>query len=241
LAKALNLIAFGNEGNITASTTTGFRTGVVRSKTLSQPASRGATGLIVAGIVLLVVVAGFFLLRNQLFATGQASATPVPTLIPTKAPTEIPTEASTPTLAPTISSPQATEPVVASAIPFAPACAAGVSIPIPAVKETNKACITKIPYTSISIPKGATYESLDSNMHCTQQALGADGGVVVACTGQQAFSYQLKVCAPPVVSSADLGKCSTDSVFDSANQCCVAVPPEGAGCTTFKVDIRSCP
>ena len=224
LAKALNLIAFGNEGSITATpTTTGIHSGIF-NKTSSQSASRGMTGLVVAGIVLLVVVAGFFLLRNQLFATEQAT------------PTAIPTEALTSTVAP----PQATEPVIASAIPFAPACNAGVTIPVPVVTETNKVCTKKIPYTFISIPEGAIFEPLDPNLRCTTESVN-NGTTLISCTGQQVFSYQLKVCEPPVVSSADPGKCSTDSIFDAANQCCVTVPPEGAGCTVFKVDIRSCP
>ena len=52
--------------------------------------------------------------------------------------------------------------------------------------------------------------------------------------------FDLKVCTPPVVSSDDLGKCSQDATFDSANQCCVAAPPEGAGCTIFEVKLKGC-
>lgn len=229
LAKALNLIAFGHEGNITGSGTTGIHSGTY-NKPVIQSTSRGMTGLIVAGIILLVVITGFFLLRNQLFASAQPTATSISTEIAT----EIPTKAPTSTLAP------ATETMPPSPLPFAPACAAGVTIPVALVKETNKVCVAKLPYTSISIPKDATFEPLNPALRCFVETVGS-GNTVISCTGQQAFSYELKVCAPPVVSSADLGKCSTDSIFDSANQCCVIVPPEGAGCTIFKVDIRSCP
>ena len=231
LAKELNLIAFGHEGNITGSTTTGFRSGVF-NKTTSQPAaaSRGMTGLIVAGVILLVVVAGFFLLRNQLFATVQPTATLVPTEIATEAPTVIPTEALTSTEVP------ATEAVVASAIPFAPACAAGGTIPTPKVNETNKVCTKKIPYTFITIPEGAKFTPLNPDMRCSLES-----STLISCTGKEAFSYELEVCLPPVVASADLNKCAADSIFDSANQCCAVIPPQGAGCTIFKVDLRSCP
>ena len=230
LAKALNLIAFGNEGNITGSTTSGFRTGVFnKTSSHSQPASRGITGLVVAGIVLLVVVAGFFLLRNQLFVTEQATATPVPT--------EMATEVLISTVAPVLAS---TEPVLPSAVPFAPVCAANITIPVPRVNETNKVCTRKIPYTFITFPDGATFEPLNPALRCAVETV-SNGNTIISCTGQQAFSYQLKICLPPVVSNTDLGKCSTDSIFDSANQCCVAAPPKGAGCTEFKVDIRSCP
>jgi serine/threonine-protein kinase len=215
LAKALNMVAFGNEGDITSPNTAAFRSGLYKTST---PTSRGKTGLIVAGgIILLVLVVGFFLLRNQLFASPQAE----------------------PTLAPTLPPATATEVVAASPQPFAPACAAGIAIPTPEVKETNKACIEKVPYTSISVPTGATFESPKPEFTCRVSAT-SNGKDIITCTGKQSFSYNLKVCVPPVVSSADAGKCVQGSTFDSANQCCVAAPPNGAGCTTFKVDLKAC-
>jgi serine/threonine-protein kinase len=231
LAKELNLIAFGHEGNITGSTTTGFRSGVFnKTGAQSKTTSRGTTGLIVAGIILLVVVAGFFLLRNQLFATVQPTATSAPIEVVTEAPTESPVS----TVAPV------TEPAVASAIPFAPACAAGVALPVPIVDETNKVCTKKIPYTYVTIPEGATFEPLNPALNCTLGSV-SNGKALISCTGQQAFSYELKVCQPSIVDNADLNKCSSDSIFSSADQCCAPIPAEGAGCTIFKVDIRSCP
>ncbi len=229
LAKALNLIAFGHEGNITSSFNTGLRSGLYKTPTTQF--SRTRTGLAVVGIVLLVVIVGFFLLRNQLFTPPQA--TPTLAVVFTATSSQVPTEEITPTLVP------ATETVVASALPFAPACAAGIVIPMPAVKETNKACVTKIPYTLVSIPEGATFEPLNPKLSCAIETT-SNGKTIISCTGQQLFSYNLKVCVPPVVSSADLGKCAQDSIFDSTNQCCVVPPPDGAGCTIFKVDLRSC-
>jgi len=229
LAKALNLVAFGHEGNITP--TTGLRSGLY--KTPTTQISRARTGLAVVGIILMVVIVGFFLLRNQLFTPPQAApSTPTLATVLTATPSEVPTEEIIPTLV------SATE-SVASALPFAPACAAGIVIPTPDVRETNKVCVTKIPYTAISIPEGATFESLNPKLTCAKETT-SNGKTIISCTGQQLFSYNLKVCVPPVVSSADIGKCTQDSVFDSANQCCVAAPPDGAGCTIFKVDLRSC-
>ena len=233
LAKALNLLAFGHEGNITSSNT-GLRSGL--HKTPTTQFSRTRTGLAVVGVVLLVAVIGFFLLRNQLFTPPQVI--PTVEVVSNATPSEVPTEEIIPTLTPAISSSQGTE-SVASALPFAPACAAGIVIPVPIVKETNKACVTKIPYTSISIPEGATFESLNPELIC-EIATTSGGKSIIACTGRQVFSYDLKVCVPPVVSNADLSKCAQDGIFDSANQCCVASPPDGAGCTIFKVDLRSC-
>jgi serine/threonine protein kinase len=219
LAKALNLIAFGNEGTFTSTMNTGLRSGLYKT---SMPVSRGRTGLAVAGIVLVVAVVGIFLLRNQLFTPQQVE----PTLIPAMSPT-VPAATLTP----------ASE--SASAVPFAPACAAGIAIPTPVVKETNKTCVKKIPYTALSIPEGAKYESSNPGFSCAIETTG-NGKSIISCTGKQSFSYQLKVCVPPVVSSADSGKCAQGATFDSTNQCCQPTPPAGAGCTTVKVDLRSC-
>jgi serine/threonine protein kinase len=218
LAKALNLVAFGNEGNFTSTTNTGLRSGLHKTSTQS---SRGRTGLVVAGIVLVVAIVGFFLLRNQLFAPQQTEPT-VASMV-AAIPTELPIATQS----------------AASALPFAPACAAGVAIPTPVVKETNKVCVEKKPYTALSIPEGATFESLNSKLTCVKETT-SNGRTVISCGGPQLFSYNLKVCAPPAVSSADSDKCAQGATFDSANQCCMAASPDSAGCTTVKVDLRAC-
>jgi len=223
LAKALNKIAFGNEGNFTSITNTGIRF----NKTPAQ-SSRAKTGLTVAGIIFVVAVIGFFLLSNQLFAPP---VEPTLTPAPTASPTEIPTATPIPTLAPATES-------VASALPFAPACAAEIVIPTPVVKETNKSCVKKVPYTALSIPEGAKFESLNPEFSCAIETT-SNGKSIISCTSLKSFSYQLKVCVPPLVSSADAGKCDQGTAFDSGNQCCVAAPPD-AGCTIVKVDLRAC-
>ena len=208
LAKALNKVAFGTEGNLTSSTNTALRSEI--HKTPTTQSSRRKTGMAVGGIVLLVVVVGFFLLRNQLFAPPpiEPTLTSVPTVISSQTPTEIPTEVSTPTIAPTLA--PVTE--VASVVPFAPACGAEIVIPAPAVKETTKICVQKAPYTLITIPEGSTFESLNPKMICTKEK-SSNGITTISCGGPQLFSYNLKVCVPPVVSDADLGKCSQDTYF----------------------------
>jgi serine/threonine-protein kinase len=231
LAKALNLVAFGNEGDLTSPTNTGLRSGLY--KTYTQPSRKQQTGVAVAGIIVLVAVVGVFLLRNQLFAPQKIE--PTLAVEQTTTPTEIPTE--TPTLTPEPTAVPVTE--TASAIPFAPACAAGVKIPSPTVKESNKLCTEKKPYTVITIPEGATFESLNPAMTCVKER-SSNGITTISCGGPQLFSYDLKVCVPPVVSSADAGKCDQGSMYDTANQCCLVPPAEGAGCTIFKVDLRSC-
>lgn len=236
LAKAMNFAAFGSEGNVTASGATGIRTGVyptvVAGKNAGTMTPGNRTRFAIAGIVLVVVLAGFFLLRNQLFTSKpEATSTVVapatatvekPTTVPTTAPTEIP---------PTIAS---------TAISFAPACAANAVIPTPTVRETNKICIQKAPYTTLEIPDGATFESQDADFACNKQ-LSENGTTLISCTGKPLFSFDLKICQSPVLSSEELGKCSVDSTFNSANNCCVAIAPEEAGCRIVKVDIRGCP
>ena len=228
LAKALNMVAFGNEGNFTSTTNTGLRSGVYNN-TPTTRSSRSRTGLAVGGIVLLVAVVGFFLLRNQLFAPPPVEPTPI--LAPTAIPSETPTEAPTPTLVPVTNT--------ISPLPFAPACSAGVTIPAPLVKETNKVCTEKKPYTVVSIPEGATFEPLNPKLICTKES-SSNGRTLISCGGPQLFSYNLKVCVPPVVANIDLNKCAQDSIFNATNQCCVGAPPDGAGCTIFKVDLKGC-
>jgi serine/threonine-protein kinase len=214
LAKALNLVAFGNEGNITFNTNPGLRSGVY-SATTQQ--SRGKMGLAVAGIVVLVAVIGLFLLRNQLFAPEQPTPTPI------LASTTVPT----------------LEVVEPSPVLFAPFCAADVVVPIPDVKQTNVVCVQKAPYAAITIPEGATFESLNAEGSCILEA-NSNGKDILSCTGPSFLLFDIKICTPPVISDDDLGKCSQDATFDSANQCCVAAPPEGAGCTIFEVKLKGC-
>jgi serine/threonine protein kinase len=215
LAKALNLIAFGNEGNITFNT--GLRSGLY---TTPAQSSRGRTGLMVTGVVLLVAIVGFFLLRNQLFTAHEQ---PTPTIPPPP----------TSTIAPTL------DVVEPSAVPFAAFCAADLIPALPEVRLTNSICTLKSPYVSITIPEGATFEPLDPSATCTAEAT-SNGKDVLSCTGPSFLVFDLKVCTPPVVSNADLDKCSQDATFDSTNQCCIPSPPEGAGCTLFEVKLKGC-
>lgn len=225
LAQALNMAAFGKEGNLPSAMKSGTY------KTPATQASRRRTGLAVGGIVLTVAVIGFFLLRNQLLVSQKIA--PVLTSVPAVMPTETPTKIPTPT--PALVSTLAPMVEVASPLP----CAAGISIPTPVVKETNKICVEKKPYTAISIPENATFVPLNPRLSCRNEST-KNGKTIISCTGQQLFSYDLKVCVSPVVSSAGSGKCAQGDTFNAANQCCLITPPDGAGCTVFKVDLRAC-
>ena len=214
-AKVLNLAAFGVEENITFNTNTDRRLS-------SAQQSRGRMGLVVTGIVLTVMVIGFFLLRNQLLVVEQLpTATSAPVLI------TVPTLTSMPTLE------------AAAPTSFTPFCAEKLTIPTPFVKETNYVCIKKFPYTTITIPEGATFDVTDPQASCVSEA-NSNGRTVLSCSGPSFLVYDLKVCIPPVVSNSDLNKCLQGDTFDSTNQCCIAAPPQGAGCAIFVVKLKGC-
>lgn len=223
LAKSLNISAFGHEG--AAETTAGTIKRSGRTTAGSSPGRR--TGWFIAGGMIVAALAAGFLFRDQI--PGLAAATP--TLIPTE--TQQPPTATilpTETIAPTPTS-----------IPFAAFCEPDtLQVPAPAVRQTNIDCQQKIPYTTVSIPLGATFESLSPEMTCAVVNTRADA-VLVSCTGQQLFSYELKVCAPqPAVPPSEVGQCPRGAGFDQVNACCVKPAAEDAGCTVFKIDLKSC-
>ncbi|MBI5966088.1 MAG: serine/threonine protein kinase [Chloroflexi bacterium] len=215
LAKALNLVAFGDERSGNFNMNTGWNLSTAQQ-------ARGRAGLMVIGIVMAIMVIGFFLLRNQLLVLEPAStATSEPVLV------TVPTLASTPTLN------------ISPTSAFAPFCAGNITVPTPLIKETNYVCIKRLPYTTITIPEGATFEVTDPQASCIFEAT-SNGRTVLSCSGPSFLVYDLKVCAPPVIPDSDLNKCSQGDTFDSTNQCCIAAPPEGAGCTIFVVKLKGC-
>ena len=218
LAKALNMVAFGDEGNITFSSNTGLgKKGLFN--TTNTPSSRGKTGLVIVGIVFVVAVIGFFLLRNQLLVPDDTNPTSLP-------PAALPTLITAPTSGSTTNA-------------FAPACSANAAFPTPEAKLTNGICVKKLPYASITIPEGASYEVQNPEGSCKVEVVNS-GKQVLSCSGPNFLLLKLKVCTPPIVSRVDAGKCSTDNTFDSANQCCMDVPPQDAGCIVQEFQLRGC-
>lgn len=212
LAKALNVVAFGSAGNLTFSTNTGV---AARTKSPSVPLSKGkTTGLVVGGVVLVVAVIGFFLLGNQLFASDEA-ATATPSVV-----------SFTPTLE-------------QAAPAFAPACSASVLFPAPEVRQTNNVCIQKVPYSTIVIPEGAEFEALSPDAICRVESTG-DGKQILSCRGPDFLVFDIKVCQKPPLTQADLAQCAPDLTFNPENSCCVAVPPQDAGCVVFQAKLKGC-
>jgi serine/threonine protein kinase len=220
LAKALNLVAFGNEGNLAFSTNTNLKKRLGSSSTM-QLSRGGRTGIFVAGGVLILAVIGFFLLRNQLMAPEIATTT------------SIPTEQTTQLSA------TSTE-VVEEAPAFAPFCSESVTFPLPEVKETENRCIQKKGYAFLTIPEGAELEILHPDGTCRREAVSG-GRQTYSCTGTPFLIMDVKVCnPPPVLSNEDLGQCSEDATFNAENQCCVPVPPQEAGCTVIEIRLKGC-
>ncbi len=215
LAKALNRLAFGEEGNLTFSTASGIKTRIAKQ---AQQTPRLKIGLVTIGAVLVISVAGLFLLRNTLFASKESPAA------------HLPSTALTP-------APSATEEEILPT--FAPFCSEENAFPLPPVRETSNKCIRKLPYANITFPEGAEFQLLHPEGSCRVEATSR-GNTVISCTGPRSASMELKVCMPLVLSNADLDKCPPDATFNSENQCCVTVPPEEAGCTIIAIQLKSC-
>ncbi len=228
LAKALNVVAFGHEGSITFNTNTGLGTKVPGTST--SQFGRGKTGLVIAGIVLLVAVVGFFLLRNQLLVPDQPTATA--TIIAATSTIEQPTLTE---------APATQDATLVTALPaLAPACSESVNFAVPTVKETQNYCVQKIPYASALAPDDATYNVLNTDGgRCRVEAV-KNGEQIFSCTGPSFTIIQLQVCYTPKLSEQDLAQCSADSTYNADNKCCAAVPLEQAGCKTIEIQLRGC-
>jgi len=225
LAKALNMAAFGNEGSLSFGTNAGTNTlsGAPAAVSAAVPSRKrslaiAGTGLIIGAAILVVAIIGFFLLRNQLFGPGGGA-------------TEVSTSSAELTTVPNITD----EPSSA----FAAACSAGVVIPTPDAQEIGNVCVKKAPYSTLNVPENATFDVLNPDANCKVTGV-KNGNQVVTCSGPAFAEVDVKVCNASPVSQSDLNKCSPDSTFDSANQCCVNVPPAEAGCNVLHLTLKGC-
>ncbi len=217
LAKALNKIGLGDEGNLTFNATTGLKTRLNNATTLSPTLARNKTGLIVVGVVLVVAIIGFFLIRNQLMASPQA--TPTATLLTQPTVTLVP---------------------ITAAPVFAAACSVDITFPTPEVRLTDNRCLQKDPYALFALPANATFETLNPEAKCRVESTSS-GRQVISCTGPDFLKLRLKICLPPPpLADTQLNQCSADSTFNPQNQCCVSIPPQEAGCVVQEVQLKGC-
>lgn len=216
LAKALNAIAFG--------TASGLRITDAGSRPAFK-SKRSAASLWMAGIlILLALVAAAFLFGKQLF--DSADAVPSPTAEARVAPTS-PLVPATPS---------------AGGDSFAPVCSANVSFPEPNVRITDNFCFAKVPYAYVSIPDPGLFRILDSSAEGTKcrRELRANGRQTISCSGPDFKTLDLEVCQTPLLSDSELARCSADSTYNSANQCCVQIPRDKAGCVTVSLQFKGC-
>ena len=164
LAKALNLVAFGNEGNFTSATNTGLRPTVYSAAGQLIPWKNRDWSLAV--IILAVAAVGVFLLRNQLFAAPQVE----PTLTSLHQPS-IPTETPTATLEP--------PPLSCDRGPFRRTFCASLrrrgDDPHSRCQGNEQGMCQESPvYSSFPFPKARTFESLSPDCHVlkNRQAMG---------------------------------------------------------------------
>ena len=228
LAKALNLVATGSVGNLTFSTNSGIASRL--APPAAKPASRGLnTGLIVGGVVLLVAVIGFLLLRNQLFVPDVTATETEPSAAQTDSPSELVTVVITATSEPTATGPA-----------YAPACSADAAFPVSSAKETDNFCVQKIPYAYAAMEENAVFTVLNTDGSKCRQEVVKNGEKVISCTGPSFAVVQLQVCLPPELSEQDLAQCSADSTFNAEDACCVAIPKEEAGCKVIEIQLKGC-
>lgn len=223
LAKALNKIAFGNEGDLTFGTNIEIQNSRTANK-FASVSSKSKTGLIVAGVVILIALIGFFLIRNQLMkpetvATATLTAT---TLVETQ---------------PTLTTIPVTQTLPPAPV-FAPACNQ-VLFPVPEVRLTDNRCLQRKPYALFSIPKNATFESLVPGVTCKIESESGEKKVI-SCTGAYFTEFDLKVCQTPLLTNDQLQQCSPQNTFDPQKQCCAAVPPQEAGCVIIHEKLKGC-
>lgn len=229
LAKALNMVAFGNAGNITFNTNGSSIMRPVKAGVNKTQLSRGqTTGIVAVGIVLVLAAVGFLLLRNQL----------VPPEVPTESAGSV--ETSTPILL--VVTATLAEPTATTDPEFAPACSADIVFPPPPGRETDNFCTQKIPYAYALMTEDATFTVLDSSTpgaKCQQEAV-KNGEKVISCTGPSFAIVDLEICKPIQPSNENLSQCAIDSTYNPENQCCVQLPPEKAACKTIKIQLKGC-
>lgn len=146
--------------------------------------------------------------------------------------------------APIITEPPPTESIQVDYLPF---CQVNLTdCEPPTIRMLDKKwCVKKVPFAIMSAPPGTVYESLDPVMRC-QEEIYSDEDIRIVChSGQQLWSYDMKVCngscyTPELL--ADTGQCPEGYGVNPDKQCCASLLTDSeVGCTTYQVDIGACP
>jgi hypothetical protein len=171
---------------------------------------------------------------------GQAAPTAAP------APTQAP-----PTQAPVVEQPTQTVVIIqATAGPnFAPTCQnVSSSCTVPDVKDTvasETLCVQKVPYQTIFVPDGTTFEVLDSkNLTCIDNGTVVNGKHGIECHGTELWTSELKLTNVTCGSNTlvtGTGQCQEGYGFDSTQNCCAPVTTNAGNSVTIKVNMGGCP
>lgn len=191
----------------------------------------------------------YFLLAMTVLVTLFASACGVSVAPATQAAPPPPVQV-VPTIAPVVIVPSATAQQPAPTVQaFAPACQIA-ACPAPAVEEMDTEvmktyCVKKVPYQNILVAPGTRFESLDTSgeFKCQDSGTVENGKAVIACTGKDLWTYELKLINPACSASAlttGTGQCQEGLGYDAAQNCCAPLTGGDAGSVTIKVNIGSC-
>jgi hypothetical protein len=132
----------------------------------------------------------------------------------------------------------------------APICAtSGTSCTVPDATDTEPLetyCVRKVPYQNILVPDGTTFEVLDrsGDSSCYDQNTFVDGKRVIACTGKELYSFQVKLTNPSCGGSSlatGTGQCQDGYGYDAAQQCCAPLGSDSAGSVTITLNMGACP
>ncbi len=164
-----------------------------------------------------------------------------------------PTAAPAPTQAPPPAVEQPTQTVIViqptTGPAFAPTCQnVSSSCTVPDVKDTVAAettCVQKIPYQSIFVPEGTTFEVLDpTNLTCIDNGGIVNGKHVIECHGKELWTTELKLTNVACGSNTlvtGTGQCQDGYGFDSTQNCCAPVTSDAGNSITIKVNMGGCP
>lgn len=158
--------------------------------------------------------------------------------VPVDTPVPPPTNIILPTVSPLPLEPSPTS------VSFAPSCRADPLVEtcsVPQAGMFSKSCIKKVPYTLVGISPGSTFEVVDAGMTCKDEGLRGSAHQY-SCTGQQLYSYHVKVCNPACSAAliTDGAQCPDGYGFSESGGCCWPLPAPDDGCVIYKVDIGGC-
>ena len=127
----------------------------------------------------------------------------------------------------------------------APICDATASCAALDAEQIPLDCVKKVPYTNVLVPKGTTFQVLDTSgsFACVDSGVIVNDKQVITCHGEELYSFQLKLVNAACGGSLQVGtsQCQEGYGFDAAQQCCSPVNAAGAGTATVSVNLGACP